>query len=86
MKSTKAPSHLNNIRERIAAINAMNANKSLACAKPGDNTLVTWKKFFNVEYYKRSAKKCVEKKDGFLVIGDQYTLLVTDESKTVARG
>tara|TARA_B110000285_G_C14657437_1_gene394610 strand:- start:46 stop:306 length:261 start_codon:yes stop_codon:yes gene_type:complete len=86
MKSTKTVSHLNNIRERIAAINAMNAGKSIASAKPGDNTLVTWKKFFNVEYYKRAAKKCVEKKDGFLVIGDSYSILVTDESKIVARG
>ena len=31
-------------------------------------------------------KKYPDKKDGFLVIGDQYSLLVTDESKQVARG
>lgn len=42
-----------------------------------------WLKFFSVMYSRKTAKRYAEKKDGFLVVGSEYSLLVDDESTKV---
>ena len=57
----------------------------MALNRNSETQLNIWEKFFSVQYYKRSAKRFHEKKDGFLVIGSFYSILVDDESRKLGK-
>ena len=76
------------IAQRIAAVNKANAMKlaqSTNVSRDVDNTPNKWIRFFSVQYSRKSFKKYNEKHDGFLVVGDEYTILTDDESRKKAR-
>ena len=72
------------MKEKIAAFN--NANKKVIVDKKGNTTaLNTWERFFTVFYYRKSAKRFKEQKDGFVITGSLFSILVSDEGKRLAK-
>ena len=83
----KAPTTLT-IADKIKAINDANDNKTRDRdkAKGADQELNTWIKFYSVQFNRRSFKKYAEKRDGFVAVGSQYSVLVDDESRFISKG
>ena len=75
---------MSKIQQQIAAIN--NANSKFGQKNQTEVEENTWEKFVNVIYSRNSMRKQTVKNDGYLVIGSLYTILVTDESKQLAKG
>lgn len=68
------------MKEKIAAFN--NANKKVIVDKKGNTTALNkWERFFTVFYYRKSAKRFKEQKDGFVVTGSLFSILISDEGK-----
>lgn len=64
---------------------APNANIGPIKAKEKD-VLNEWISFFSVQYHRKTMKRHPEMRDGFLVIGKLFSILVCDESRTMAKG
>ena len=77
------PTH--NIKDKIAAVNKANQSDPKRQLQAAAELMNHWVKFYNVQYHKKSFKKMTVKNDGFFVVGEQYSILVTDDSKQIGK-
>ena len=79
--STKAAT----IKQKIEAYNKANNKVAIGIQRHTTKELNEWLYFYQVMWWKGAQKKYPNKKDGFLAVGSIFAILVTDESKKLAR-